>query len=200
MRSLPLSWASSRPHLCLVAGFTRGGGQWQGQLLAVELPAATPHRQWAVLVICSQVPPFVFVQRNKDTGTDKSQEHWDEHKEKNIKILPRSITQIVPQLFSLASSTYKNKCVSTGVLCLKKKLLLYLWFYILLFFFFKIDLFIFGCAGSSLLVRLFPSCSEWGYSSLQWLLLFGTRGPGPTGFSSCGSWALGYRLRSGTRA
>ena len=112
------------PHLAPTSAWWRlyqGSGAVTGQLPAVELPAATPHRQWAVLVICSQVPPFMFVQRNKGTGTDKSQEHWDEHKEKNIKILPRSIIQIVPQLFSLASSTYINKCVSTGVLCLKKK-------------------------------------------------------------------------------
>ena len=51
------------------------------------------------------------------------------------------------------------------------------------FFFFKIYLFIYGCAGSPLLPRLFSRCSEQGLLSLwcpgfslRWLLLLQSRG------------------------
>ena len=45
---------------------------------------------------------------------------------------------------------------------------------------------------------------RWGFSlvvctgfSLQWLLLLRSTGSRPTGFSSCGSWALEHRLNIG---
>ena len=50
----------------------------------------------------------------------------------------------------------------------------------------------FGCAGSSLLRRLFSSCSDRGYSSC------GARAA-PGGGSSCGAWAAGARA-AGARA
>ena len=76
-----------------------------------------------------------------------------------------------------------------------------------LFFFF--NFFIFGCAGSLLLRRLFSSCSEWGCSSLrctgfllQWLLLLQSTGSRAPSFSSRSTWAqqlhwaLEHRLSS----
>ena len=58
--------------------------------------------------------------------------------------------------------------------------------------FFFINLFIFGCIGSSL------QCTGF---SLQWLLLLQSTGSRHAGFSSCGTWALEHRLSScGTRA
>ena len=50
----------------------------------------------------------------------------------------------------------------------------------------------FGCAGSSLLRRLFSSCSDRGYSSC------GARAAPVVG-SSCGAWAAGARA-TGARA
>ena len=46
--------------------------------------------------------------------------------------------------------------------------------------------FIFGCAGSSLLLRLFSSCGEWSYS------LVVLHRPLCAGFSCYGAWALGF--------
>ena len=62
---------------------------------------------------------------------------------------------------------------------------------------FKFCLFIFGCAGSPLLHRLFSRCGEWGHCSLVAVLrlltavasCFGTWAPRHTGLSSCGTWA-----------
>ena len=51
---------------------------------------------------------------------------------------------------------------------------------------YNIILFIFGYAGSSLLLRLFASCSEQG------LLSSGARSSQSAGFSCCGAWAAGY--------
>ena len=50
-------------------------------------------------------------------------------------------------------------------------------------------LFIFGCAGSSLLRRLW--CPGF---SLPWLLLLRSTGPGALGLQPCSSLALGHRL------
>ena len=60
-----------------------------------------------------------------------------------------------------------------------------------------INLFIFGCVGSSLLYTGFSLVAVGGgYSSLQctgfslrWLLLLWSTGSRRTGFSSCGTWA-----------
>ena len=62
------------------------------------------------------------------------------------------------------------------------------YFKIILFIY---SLFIFGCAGSSLLRGLFSSCSEWGLlsSCSVWASHC-------VGFSCCGARALGYRLNS----
>ena len=55
---------------------------------------------------------------------------------------------------------------------------------------------IFGCAGTSLLLRLFSSCDEWGP-----LFLAVCRAPHWGGFSCCGARALGHvGFRSGRRA
>ena len=43
-------------------------------------------------------------------------------KEKNIKILPRSIAQIIPQLFCLACSMYINKCIRQFCVFKEKKI------------------------------------------------------------------------------
>ena len=75
--------------------------------------------------------------------------------------------------------------------------------------FFLIYLFIFGCTGSSLLCRLFSSCNAQGLLSRcnVWAFHFdglsccGAQPQGCTGFSSCLSQALEYRLNScGTQA
>ena len=68
---------------------------------------------------------------------------------------------------------------------------------LLLFFFFLINLFIFGCVGSSLLRAGFSLLAASGdYSSLwcasfslRWLLLLWNTGSRHAGFSSCGTWA-----------
>ena len=72
------------------------------------------------------------------------------------------------------------------------------------FFFFLINLFIFGYTGSSLLCGLFSSCSEQGLLSscnvsafhFDGLCCCGAQPLGCTGFSSCSSQALEYRLNS----
>ena len=51
-------------------------------------------------------------------------------------------------------------------------------------------LFIFGCAGSSSLCRLFSSCGGWGLLSSC-----SAQALGLEGFSSCGSWALEPELQ-----
>jgi len=63
-------------------------------------------------------------------------------------------------------------------------------------FFFQFDLFIFGYAGPSLLLRLF---SSWGEQGLLWSFgvqashcggfSYGAQALGPEGFSSFGRWA-----------
>ena len=119
MRSLRLSWASSRPHLCLVAALPgeRGSDGDSSRLWSFRLPPHTgSERCWLSAprflpsCLCRGTKAQVLTKvRNTEMSTKKK-----------TKILPRSIIQIVPQLFSLASSTYINKRVSTGVLCLKK--------------------------------------------------------------------------------
>ena len=75
--------------------------------------------------------------------------------------------------------------------------------------FFFLNLFIFGCPGSSLPRAGFSLvAASWGYSSLQcvgfslrWLLLLRSTGSRRAGFSSCGSRSLERRLSScGARA
>ena len=70
-------------------------------------------------------------------------------------------------------------------------------------------LFIYGCAGSLLLHRLFSTCGKWGLhcnccaqASHCWgFSCRRAQALGHAGFGSCGSWALEHRLRScGTRA
>ena len=65
--------------------------------------------------------------------------------------------------------------------CLFKKLL-FKWMFIYLF--------IFGCAGPSLLHLAFLWLGSVGFS-LQWLLLLWIMGSGGMGFSSCILWAVG---------
>ena len=74
------------------------------------------------------------------------------------------------------------------------------------FFFFQFCLFIFACSGSLLLLRLFSSHGEWGYSSFRvWTPYYGgfswcgARALGHLGFSNCDSWAQLLWL-SGSRA
>ena len=62
-------------------------------------------------------------------------------------------------------------------------------------------LFIFGCAGSSLLQRLFSSCGKWGllssFSAQASLWCFSccwAQAPGCTSFSSCDMWAQQLQL------
>ena len=70
------------------------------------------------------------------------------------------------------------------------------------FFYSFIYLFIFGCAGSSLLRGPFSSCGEWGLvsscgvqsSHCSGFSCWGAHALGRLGFSSCSSWALGHRL------
>ena len=66
-----------------------------------------------------------------------------------------------------------------------------------------VSLFVFGCAGSSLLCKLFSSCGERRLPSSCGTLASHHRGfccgawaLGCIGFSSCGSWALEHKLRS----
>ena len=67
--------------------------------------------------------------------------------------------------------------------------------------FFKIHLFIFGCAASSLLfVGFSPVSVSRGYSSLwfvgfsRWWCLLWSTGSGRVGFSNCSTWAQQLRL------
>ena len=65
-------------------------------------------------------------------------------------------------------------------------------------------LFIFGCAGFSLLCGLFSNCGEWGLLSscgaeasyCDGFSCWGAQALGHTGFSSCGLWALEHRLNN----
>ena len=91
-----------------------------------------------------------------------------------------------------------------------------LWFYIKTTFFLIIYLFIFCCAGSSLLCRFFSSCGEWGLPSTCGVqghvvaslvsehssrALSESSVVAARGFSICSSWALEHRLNScGARA
>ena len=78
-----------------------------------------------------------------------------------------------------------------------------------LFLFILIILSIFGCAGSSLLCRLFSSCGKQGLlsscgvqaSHCSGFSCCGARAPGHLGFISFSTWALDHRLSScGTQA
>ena len=72
------------------------------------------------------------------------------------------------------------------------------------FFFNKKNLFIFGCAGSSLLLRLFSSCGEQGLLSgcsaqaslvaEHRLYVLQASVVAARGLGGCGSWALEHRL------
>ena len=55
--------------------------------------------------------------------------------------------------------------------------------------FIYLNLFIFGCVGSSLLLMGFSSCSEWG------LLCCGAQASHCSGFSCCGARALGMQAQ-----
>ena len=76
-------------------------------------------------------------------------------------------------------------------------------FIIINFLFLFIYLFVFGCAGSSLLHGLFSSCGQQGLLS-SWSMQAsyradfscGVRVLGDAGFSNCGSQALEQRLGS----
>ena len=56
-----------------------------------------------------------------------------------------------------------------------------------------------GCVGSTLLHRLFSSCSKWGLCFIVVCRLHGARALGHTGFSHCGLWAH-YLWFPGSRA
>ena len=56
-------------------------------------------------------------------------------------------------------------------------------------------LFVFGCAGSSLLCGLCSALQLWCTGLLQWLLLLQSPGLRQLGFGSCGSRVLEHRLR-----
>ena len=65
----------------------------------------------------------------------------------------------------------------------------------------EFNVFIFGCAGSLLLVGLFSSFSEWGLlcscgATSLWCFSCGTQARGHVGVSSCGPWALERRFCS----
>ena len=68
----------------------------------------------------------------------------------------------------------------------------------------QVFLFVFGCAGSSLLCGLFYSCSHWEHCSLVTALVSHyngfsccrTQALGSMGFSNCRVWALEHRLSS----
>ena len=65
-------------------------------------------------------------------------------------------------------------------------------------------IFMFGCAGSSLLCRLFSSCTKWGLLSSccaqascgSGFTCCTAQAPGRAGFSACGCQALEHRLSS----